>query len=274
MTQWHSDTAHAHAVTHLNGDRRAWYDANGNMTQRVEVAVVDRSGSQRITYTQEWDVENKLVARMQSEVTNTVTGQVTRFYADCIRRDADGALVKKSDGAGTVMIVNGLYEEAGGVATSYYTFGSQRVAMRTGGAVYWLHGDHLGSASMTTNASGQSVAELRYLPFGETRWAWGVTPTDRRYTGQRELPAIGLYDYAVCDRAVCDRTRACTGRLLGGSSARIRWCLGPATRSNSIDMPTREATRLHIPIPLATGSRAPLISPRLPLTLPILRPTV
>ncbi len=41
----------------------------------------------------------------------------------------------------------------------------------------------------------ESVAELRYLPFGETRWAWGVTPTDRRYTGQRELPAIGLYDY-------------------------------------------------------------------------------
>jgi len=28
-------------------------------------------------------------------VTNTVIGQVTRFYADCIRRDADGALVKR-----------------------------------------------------------------------------------------------------------------------------------------------------------------------------------
>ena len=133
-------------------------------------------------------------------VTNTVTGQVTRFYADCIRRDADGNLVKKSDGAGTVMIVNGLYEEAGGVATSYYTFGGQRVAMRVAGAVYWLHGDHLGSASLTTSITGTKVAELRYLPFGKTRWAWGrtvsaTTPTDRRYTGQRELPAIGLYDY-------------------------------------------------------------------------------
>ncbi len=90
-------------------------------------------------------------------------GQVTRFYADCIRRDADGNLVKKSDGAGTVMIVNGLYEEVGGVATSYYLFGNQRVAMRVAGAVYWLHGDHLGSASLTTNAGGQKVAELRYL---------------------------------------------------------------------------------------------------------------
>ncbi len=53
-----------------------------------------------------------------------------------------------------------------------------------------------------------------------------MTPTDRRYTGQREVPAIGLYDYAICDRAVCDRTRACTGRLLGVSSARIRLCRG------------------------------------------------
>ena len=75
--------------------------------------------------------------------------------------------------------------------------------MRTGGTVYWLHGDHpstssgyhLGSASLTTNVSGQKVAELRYLPFGETGWMSGTTPTDRRFTGQREVPAIGLYDY-------------------------------------------------------------------------------
>jgi RHS repeat-associated protein len=54
---------------------------------------------------------------------------------------------------------------------------------------------HPGSASLTTDVSGQKVAELRYLPFGETRWMSGTTPTDRRYTGQREVPAIGLYDY-------------------------------------------------------------------------------
>ena len=68
-------------------------------------------------------------------------------------------------------------------------------------AIQTSSGYHLGSASLTTNVSGQKVSELRYLPFGETRWAWGVTPTDRRlalsavegYTGQRELPAIGLF---------------------------------------------------------------------------------
>jgi hypothetical protein len=30
-----------------------------------------------------------------------------------------------------------------------------------------LHGDHLGSTSLTTNATGQPIAETRYLPNGE-----------------------------------------------------------------------------------------------------------
>jgi len=64
------------------------------------------------------------------------------------------------------MIVKGLHERAGG-----------------------------GSASLPTSITGTKVSELRYLPFGETRWAWGVMPTDRRYTGQRELAGVGLYDY-------------------------------------------------------------------------------
>jgi hypothetical protein len=64
--------------------------------------------------------------------------------------------------------------------------------MRVAGAVYWLHGDHLGSASLTTDVSGQKVAEMRYLPFGETRWMSGMMPTDRRFTfrgGRLSSPA-------------------------------------------------------------------------------------
>jgi hypothetical protein len=50
---------------------------------------------------------------------------------------------------------------AGGHHVSYYYFNGQRVAMRKrtssaiNGTVYWLHGDHLGSASVVTNSSGQ-----------------------------------------------------------------------------------------------------------------------
>jgi hypothetical protein len=71
----------------------------------------------------------------------------------------------------------------GPTVTKYYYLGSQRVAMRQGGVLTYLHGDHLGSASLATNASGAKVSEQRYLPYGGTRS--GSMPTDRQYTGQR-----------------------------------------------------------------------------------------
>ena len=83
-------------------------------------------------------------------------------------------------------------------ATTYYHFGSQRVAMReqtdgnTNGAVYWLHSDHLGSASLTTDAGGGRVAELRYKPWGEVRWSSGAMPTDRQFVGMTGTRGWGL----------------------------------------------------------------------------------
>ncbi len=39
--------------------------------------------------------------------------------------------------------------------------------MRKGPGLYYLHGDHLGPTSLTTNASGVIVAQSRYLPYGQ-----------------------------------------------------------------------------------------------------------
>ncbi|MEW5959022.1 MAG: hypothetical protein AB1801_14920 [Chloroflexota bacterium] len=73
----------------------------------------------------------------------------------------------------------GEWVQAGPVAiasvTRYYHHGDQRarpeqgrrVAMRQGDAVYYLHGDHLGSVSLTTDSQGTVVSEGRYLPYGE-----------------------------------------------------------------------------------------------------------
>jgi RHS repeat-associated protein len=65
--------------------------------------------------------------------------------------------------------------------------------MRRGSTLTYLHGDHLGSASMTTTALGGVDDNMRYYPYGGTRS--GTMATDRRFTGQREETAIGLYDY-------------------------------------------------------------------------------
>ena len=66
----------------------------------------------------------------------------------------------------------------------YYSFGGAVVAMKEGVAkdarvLTYLHGDHLGSVSLATNAAGQKVSEQRYKPYGEVRWASGAgMPTD------------------------------------------------------------------------------------------------
>jgi len=61
--------------------------------------------------------------------------------------------------------------------------------------VVWLHGDHLGSTSLTTDGSGNVGARQAYYPFGATRWVTGTLPTDFGFTGQRNQSTIRLYDY-------------------------------------------------------------------------------
>ena len=48
------------------------------------------------------------------------------------------------------------------VTTTYYFVGGQRVAMRQGETLTYLHGDHLGSASLATDASG-AIVSVRLL---------------------------------------------------------------------------------------------------------------
>jgi RHS repeat-associated protein len=82
--------------------------------------------------------------------------------------------------------------------TKYYYFNGQRVAMRgPDEAVTWIHGDHLGSTSLTTNESGEAVARQLYEPFGEVRWVTGTLGTDIGFTGQREDGYIGLVEMGV-----------------------------------------------------------------------------
>jgi len=163
-----------HAVDNA-GSWSFGYDCAGNMTTRNVGA-----GQYTLTYNE----ENKL-----AEVKLSGATQATYTY------DGDGTLVKKVVGGETTVYVGSHFEKnvTTGEVTKYYYLGGRRVAMRKDGILTYLHGDHLGSASMTTNALGGVGDEMRYYPYGETRH--GSMSTDRRFTGQREETAIGLYDY-------------------------------------------------------------------------------
>ena len=67
--------------------------------------------------------------------------------------------------------------------------------MRVNGTLYYTLKDHLGSASVVTDSTGNIVGEQRYYPFGETRLATGTLYTDKLFTGQRNIAGLGIYHY-------------------------------------------------------------------------------
>jgi len=93
----------------------------------------------------------------------------------------------------------------------------QRIAMRQGDVVYYIHTDHLGSVSVLSDGSGQADplppvsggcppqggrgvpgSAVRYLPYGGLRLGDASTlPTDYTFTGQRNEAGLGLMHYRV-----------------------------------------------------------------------------
>ena len=153
------------------------YDCNGNMTQRVI------GGS---TCNLAYDAENRL---------STVSGAASASF----EYDGDGVRVKSTVGGTTTVYIGSYFEWTGSSSTMkrYYEAGGSRMGMRQGSTLYWLVSDHLGSTSVTANASGSLYGRLLYKAWGEQRWSSGTTPTTYRYTGQRSESSLGLYYYGA-----------------------------------------------------------------------------
>ncbi len=95
----------------------------------------------------------------------------------------------------TTYYVGKYYEVTGSTVTKYYYFGAQRVAMKQGSTVTYLYGDHLGSTSVTADASGTVTAQQTYYPYGGVRT--GSLPTDYTFTGQKLDASTGLMYYGA-----------------------------------------------------------------------------
>ena len=134
-----------------------------------------------------WDAENRL-----SQVQDNNGNLVERYWYD-----VDGARVKKTRGTTATYTCFAHYEEevAGGVTTtvSHYSFGGLRIAVKRGSDLYHLHGDHLGSSSLTTRGSTVEASRA-YYAYGAARAAAGNLQTDRTFTGQKS-DATGLMYY-------------------------------------------------------------------------------
>jgi len=103
-----------------------------------------------------YDQENKLTSITVGANTTTYVG-VYRVK----RRNGDGNRVKKTVNGVSTYYIGNHYEVTNNVATKYYYFGKQRVAMRVGtNPTIYLHSDHLGNTSAT---SGASVSAQKFL---------------------------------------------------------------------------------------------------------------
>lgn len=195
------------------------YDANGNMTCRVEEGV---------TYLHAYNTENRI-----SSITRLASGDCATPGANTTQwdfaYDGDGVRVATLTtpyengnpiSTQTELVVyyfGGAYEVSGAgelnveenqfifTSTStafkkYYSFAGQMVAMNDGTGLQYFLTDHLGSVVAVTDASGTLIAQQRYLPFGGERTnvpSPNAPSTDYGYTGQRDLdPGMGgLMDY-------------------------------------------------------------------------------
>jgi hypothetical protein len=112
--------------------------------------------------------------------------------------DADGKRVKSVMGTETILFVGAHYEvKNGSEITKYYLAGSTRIAMRKYTApqpmtVEYMLSDHLGSTSLTADADGNKVLEIRYKAWGEIRATWTSSPST---TPAYKMP---LYTFPSC----------------------------------------------------------------------------
>jgi RHS repeat-associated protein len=102
----------------------------------------------------------------------------------------------------TTYFVGNYYEVVGTQVNKYYYAGSQRIAIpqgddvRKNGTLTFIVGDHLGSTSLVTNASGVVINQTQYKAWGETRYTSGTEQTKYTYTGQYSYVSdFGLHFY-------------------------------------------------------------------------------
>jgi RHS repeat-associated protein len=215
----YASPTHRHAVTATSNGKNFSYDANGNMTNHAgdtltyngENHLVQASvGGVATTYVYDGDAQQVLMKNgsettiyigkhfevrispsiqpptlLQPPANPCLSGSVTCFYLPIT---PNGVTVSDPP--------------AQREWRSYYYAGTTRVAVRVqggvlpaGGKTFYLLGDHLGSTSVTLDEVGGKIGEMRFYPWGETRWESGAAQMAYKYTGQRLDSYINFYWY-------------------------------------------------------------------------------
>ncbi|GHG31364.1 type IV secretion protein Rhs [Amycolatopsis bullii] len=135
--------------------------------------------------TLDWDTESRLATVTEG------SSQTSFLY------DADGGRLIRRDPTGTTLYLGDQevrVDKQSGAATTtrYYSHGGAVVAVRTGGKLSWLAGDHQGTTQIAINTTDLSVQQRRQTPFGNLRGTNGELPGERGFVGGTIDQATGL----------------------------------------------------------------------------------
>ncbi len=100
----------------------------------------------------------------------------------------------------------------------------QTNTVRNANGIFYLHSDHLGSASLATNTSGNAVANSsqRFTPFGSPRLNASGLDSKFTFTGQRNfMDEIGTMDYGSRHDSIVESGAKRTKKRV--SSSGMRW---------------------------------------------------
>ena len=170
-----------HAVRSA-GSMTFQYDANGRMTQRTAGGI---------TLGISWNADN-----MPTLIKKNNSDYMAFTY------DGKGQRVRKQNlwSGQSTLYFGEAYEMRGNVGVIHLFCGPHRVAsIRTDGKDQYYHGNHLGSASVITNSSGDRKERVEYFPFGayreRTDYDASFPNANYTFTDQEDDDELGFYNY-------------------------------------------------------------------------------
>ena len=159
------------------------YDEIGNLKRRPT-----GTSDQVLT----WDAEGHLGSIAEG-------ANVTSFVYDAggtrlLRKESNVVTVYLGDVEVRLNKITGALNE-----TRSYKWADQVVAVRTAAGVMWLVNDHQGTANILVSADGKKVTRRFQTPFGGSRGAVPLWPTQRGYAGGQQDPTglvhLGAREY-------------------------------------------------------------------------------
>lgn len=209
------DNVKKNRLVQVSSGTKSWgyqYDAAGNATVASDFSNPDATATRELSY----DAEGR-VTRIEYTPDDLPEPPVPQESSqarskDAVEMAAGGALpvsatftyeyngtgercVRTKQGGAQTYYIASHHEIVDGSTIEYIMLGSQRLAMRSGGAVYYFHHGHDGSVLSVTDQNGALADRTFYDAFGAAEKGMFTYVTRYGFTGQENDQEVDLLNF-------------------------------------------------------------------------------